>query len=135
MQRIITRKMAFQFPTGIEKHWLGGDPTKTHLMNAFTLAIPIGEEWLIRSIKKAQKNIQDPELATNVKDFITQEAEHLLWHKKFWPNLREQGYRIDGFIRFVQIGFFKVLSPLCGLKFSLAISAGIEHLTDFIGEV
>ena len=42
MADLIVRKLELDFSEGFSRHWLGGDPFRTHLFNTFSLTFPIG---------------------------------------------------------------------------------------------
>ncbi|MEB3733038.1 metal-dependent hydrolase [Halopseudomonas pachastrellae] len=40
------RRIDFGLPDPLPRHWLGGDPFKTHFFNAMSLLFPDGERFL-----------------------------------------------------------------------------------------
>lgn len=132
---IIPRKMNFKFPKSIHRYWLGNSPFKTHLLNSFTLLFPAGEKFFIRSINKFKKDIEDPKLRAEVQAFIQQETQHYLEHEKFFENLRDQGYDIDGLVSWLDSFIQHVPDKLNSPKMNLALTAGLEHITALLSEI
>src|SRR5262249_11138033 len=117
------------FPSRLEKHWLAGDPVRTHFLNTMTLIFPDVEEYLIRSAKASQGRLTRPELRNEIRSFIGQEAQHLSQHKRFFSTLKGQGYRIDFFLKPLRFVMFNIVERHAGVALNLAISVGGEHVT------
>ncbi len=135
--RIALRSPQFRFPQGIGKHWLGGSVFRTHWLNSYTLIIPDGEKFILRTTKRYADRV-DPELRERLLGLLGQEISHSREHEKFFDNLREQGYRIGGFVSAYKFASYSVLerliSGLMGRKFLLSTAAGIEHFNAIIAE-
>ncbi|MEO0409519.1 MAG: metal-dependent hydrolase [Cyanobacteria bacterium P01_A01_bin.135] len=132
MASITVRRAAFNFSTDTQRYWLGGDPFQTHLMNSFTLAIPLIEHWAIRIMQRLLPQI-DGEVRQDAIAFVSQEVHHAHAHNLFWENLDRQGYtaaRYRQAIAFV-LGQFETRFSLA---FNCAILAGLEHLTEYISD-
>jgi predicted metal-dependent hydrolase len=128
------RHPQFQFSAHIQRYWLGNNPFRTHLMNSFTLALPATEKWSIRVLRRVLKQINNPEVKQDALTFIGQEGQHASAHTLFWQNLRQQGYRIDRYLKAINVVLKwseTHLSPVC----NLALLAGFEHLTECIAEL
>ena len=136
--RIAPRSPQFRFPEGIDKHWFAGSAFRTHWLNSYTLIIPDGEKFILRSTKRYLDRV-DPELRERLLGLLGQEISHSREHEKFFDNLREQGYRIGGFVSAYKFAFYGVLEGLIGRlmgrKFLLSTAAAIEHLNAVIAEV
>ena len=130
---ITVRPVKIEFSEEVNRYWLGNSPFKTHLFNSFTLLIPDIEKYIIQSIKRQLPEIKQPLLKQSAKAFIGQEVQHSLQHTKFWDNLYQQGYEIEGYLRFLQ-NLLKFLGSRFSLSLNLAIIAGLEHLTTLMAE-
>lgn len=124
----------FQFPEHIDRYWLGSGAFRTHLLNSATLLLPDIEQYLIRTIRQAAPSVQPP-LLLQLQTFVGQEAQHAAQHRKFWHNLRQQGYRIDWYLQGLRRILFAGLEQHAGFRCNLAISAGLEHLTTLMAVV
>jgi predicted metal-dependent hydrolase len=123
-------------------HWLSGDAFTTHVVNVLHLLLPAGEEWFVEVFKEAMPLIEDEELREQVAGFIGQEAMHAHAHTGVLEHLKSRGLDPTPFTDQVHWVFEKLLGPrpLSGLRAEnylverLAIIAGIEHVTAFLGD-
>jgi hypothetical protein len=129
------RKPGFVFDTSIPRHWLGGSAFKTHLLNSFTLIFPCGERFFIRSVKRCLAKVASPETRAEAMAFIKQEAQHALEHQRFFKILEQQGYNPERIHRLIESLVARVLEPLNGEQFNLALTAGFEHITALLAEI
>ena len=129
------RRVNFEFPLSIPRHWLAGSAFRSHLLNSFTLIFPEGEKYFIRSIERYSKQITNPKLKSDVREFMRQETQHYIEHEKFLKNLRLQGYQIDPLLKFIKFMTRDVLEPFLGPKMNLSITAGLEHFTALLAEI
>lgn len=95
MSQITVRQMNFDFSEQIQRYWYGNSPFKTHFFNSITLLFPDGEQFMLRTVKRQIKQIDNPQLKQEALAFVGQEAQHAVQHEKFWNNLRQQGYEFD----------------------------------------
>lgn len=130
--------MDFRFPQNIDKHWFGKSPFKTQWLNSYTLVIPDGEKFILRSTKRYVDRV-DGELKTCLLGLLTQEALHSKEHEKFYKNLRHQGYKIQGYLRTYRYISYKILERIglrvFGPKLLLSTAAGLEHINAVIAEI
>lgn len=129
------RRPNFKFGSKIPRHWLEGSPFKTHFLNSLTLVFPSGEKYFIRSIQKLIAQIDSPQIKKDAQDFIRQEAQHALEHKKFFAILQEQGYSAKEIHNCIDKIITRILEPLNSQNFNLAITAGLEHMTALVAQV
>ena len=134
MSKIEVRQLNFDFSANTERYWFNQSVFKTHLFNSFTLGIPDIEKYLIRNVKKRINLIDNPQLKQEAQAFISQEAQHLLQHTKFWDNLRSSGYKFDNYLGWVRAILFDTLERRMSINLNSAIAAGIEHLTTLMAE-
>ncbi len=132
------RPVKFTFSEGTSRHWFGNDPFKTHWLNSYTLIIPEGEKFILRTTKRYVDQV-DGELKEQVLGLLAQEAMHSKEHERFFHNLRLHGYRIEAYLRGYRFISYKVLERLGGLvigpKILLSTAAGLEHVNAVIAEI
>lgn len=112
----------------IPRFWFGGDPFRTRIFDALSLTFPDGERYFIECVRLYRDQIQDPDLAARVKDFIQQEAQHGIAHDKMNQILIDQGMPVEKFISQVNQRFKHALKRY-PKRFNIAITASCEHLT------
>lgn len=138
MRNIEHRSVDFRFPQNIEKHWFARSPFKTQWLNSYTLVIPDGEKFILRSTKRYVDRV-DGELKTCLLGLLAQEALHSREHEKFYKNLRHQGYRIQGYLRAYRYISYRILERIglqvFGPKLLLSTAAGLEHINAVIAEI
>lgn len=138
MRNIEYRSVDFQFPQNIAKHWFADSPFKTQWLNSYTLIIPDGEKFILRSTKRYVDRV-DGELKNCLLGLLAQEALHSREHEKFYKNLRHQGYRIQGYLRAYRYLSYRVLERIglrvFGPQLLLSTAAGLEHINAVIAEI
>ena len=92
MHKIRTRKIPFEFPQDIEPYWKPDMPEWSALLNGLSLTMPYLEPFLIRTIREAAEQIEDPALTAEVRAFVEQEAQHFSQHRKFNELIKSKGY-------------------------------------------
>ena len=76
---IVPRDIRFAMEAARGKHWLGGDPVGTAVMNALSLTFPDGEKLFVDAVRHFRDRL-DGTLREEVKRFIAQEAAHSREH-------------------------------------------------------
>ncbi len=76
------RNRRYQFDEVLASDWHGGDPVKTAFFNAMSILFPIGEKFFVDSVRRYQKQLSDPILLKQIKQFSAQEAAHLREHQR-----------------------------------------------------
>ncbi|WP_406738177.1 metal-dependent hydrolase [Streptomyces sp. NBC_00853] len=140
---ISPRRVAFAWKT-TPLHWIPGEPTATHVINVLHLLLPAGERWFVRVLKEGLPLVTDPELRSDVKGFMGQEATHSVQHSYVLDHLAEQQLPTEAYTRHVDFLFEKLLgeAPPFGvpvtarewLRFRLAVVAAIEQFTAVLGD-
>lgn len=112
----------------IPRHWLGGDPFKSRFFDAMSTLFPDGERFFIETVRNYRDQITEPEMASQVKDFMFQESQHGKVHTDFNNRLHRQGINVPGIIE----GQLKILAwyrKHASKQYTLAITAAAEHMT------
>ncbi|MFJ2749397.1 metal-dependent hydrolase [Streptomyces sp. NPDC087297] len=137
------RRVAFDW-AGTPLHWIPDEPTATHVINVLHLLLPAGERWFVKVLKQGLPLVTDPELRSDVKGFMGQEATHSVQHSYVLDHLAEQRLPTEAYTRHVDFLFEKLLGaePPFGipvtaqewLRFRLAVVAAIEQFTAVLGD-
>lgn len=127
------RRFLPAFGTDTPRHWCGGDPALTHILNAYTLLVPGNEGYFIRALKRCLPLLDDPSDRDMARLFMRQEGQHGAGHHRYWAVLKAQGYRIAGFQSTVDGLLYKVMEPLTPLKLRLSMVACVEHVNAYMG--
>lgn len=118
----------FDFAGDIPRHWFDGDIFKTRFMDALSTLFPEGERFFIQTVRAYSEEIEDPELAGQVRAFIFQEGQHGMQHDRYNQRLAAQGIDIDSINRKTRqrLGWIRSHLPR---SMSLSITVAAEHLT------
>lgn len=127
LQPVVRKNLDFKLDE-IPRFWFGGDAFKTRVFDALSLTFPDGERYFIQCVRLFRDQIQDPNLAARVTEFIQQEAQHGLAHDKMNQILIDQGMPVHQFIHQVNQRFKHALRRY-PKSFNIAITAACEHLT------
>ncbi|TKR33255.1 metal-dependent hydrolase [Luteimonas gilva] len=127
------RRFLPEFACDTPRHWCGGDPALTHILNAYTLLVPGNEGYFIRGMKRALPLLADPCRRRLATEFMQQEGMHGAAHYRYWRVLENQGYRISGFRSRTDAFLYKTLEPMTPFKLRLSMIACVEHINAYIG--
>lgn len=125
---LIPRSFTPCFSTEVPRHWLPGDALVSSILNAYTVLVPANEAYYVRTLKSCMPRIQDPALREIAVDFIHQEAQHGVAHKRYWSSLDAQGYRFRGFEKKVERLTFRVIEKTMPLSLRLSLVSCVEHI-------
>ncbi len=134
-EHIRPRRTAFSFPGSIATHWLGGSPVRTHFFNAINLFVVSFEDFMARVMRGRLPHLENAEFARQIRGFMGQESTHSFVHAKYLQNLRDQGFRIDGYLSCAEHVFTHWFERKLGPRLSVAVIAGFEHLTALLSEL
>jgi uncharacterized protein len=129
---IPVRRINLPFDEKIPNHWLDGSPVATHFFNGLNLVFPDGERFFIRAVQDHVDRITDENLKAQIKGFFGQEGWHAHEHERYFDVLKEQGYRIDTFLRRFH-RFIALSNRFIPAAVRLAVTAGAEHYTATLG--
>lgn len=127
------RDISFDLSAVDLANWHPLGPHVSHYFNVQSLLFPKGERFFIRSVRRFQGQIHNPELQQQVKGFIGQEAMHGREHEEYNLELAKLGYRKDAVEAFLQVTF-DWAERLLPAKFLLALTVSMEHLTAIAAE-
>lgn len=130
---IPARRFMADFREDTPRHWCGGDPVLTHMLNTYTLLVPGNEGYYIRSLRRWMPRISDPAMRAMVTQFLLQEGQHGAGHYRCWRMLEAQGYRFLGFQKPVDFFLYRLLEPVTPLRLRLAMVACVEHVNAYLG--
>jgi len=122
----------FDLKGDIPKYWMANDPFKTRFFDAMSTLFPVGEKFFIVSVRAFQKEITDPQLVDDVRNFIKQEAQHTLVHMQYNERLKAQGIDVDMIEKEDGDFLFNQLPKISSAKQRLAATAAMEHLTSMM---
>ena len=132
MANLLVRRLLIDLKSPIPRHWCGGDPFRTALLNALSMSFPIGENFFINSVKRAVELLPESERehwATEIQGFIGQEATHRRIHGLFNDHLAAQGL-VDSWTprAAARMELIEPLDP----RHALAATAATEHFTSIM---
>lgn len=124
---VTPRRFEFRDLESVPQYWFGGNPIITHAENTFSLLIPPGELFFIRSVRNYADRVRDPELAAQVRAFVQQEGFHTRAHNEFNASLERFGIDVGREMRRAE----KTIALLERLpkKMQLGATVFLEHLT------
>jgi predicted metal-dependent hydrolase len=128
---ISPRRLSWDFSTTSTRHWFGGSPVLTHLLNVYTLLVPDNEAYYIRTLKPCLERLSDEGQRTDLLQFFRQESLHGLAHKAYWTQLDAQGFRFTGFVALVNLLLYRLFEPIQPHRLRMSIVAAIEHINAF----
>ena len=121
--------------------WIPREAFASHLLNVLHILLPEGERFFVKVFAEALPLIKDDQLREDVLGFIGQEGIHASAHQGVQDYFATQGLDSSGYVREVEYLFRVMLGdrhlPMVKkeewLIERIAIVAGIEHVTAFLG--
>jgi len=111
-----------------QKLWFGKNRPLTIFSNVFSLYIPRGELFFIRSVRHYKDDIKDPELKAMVVAFMQQEVLHAKAHDAFNESFKEHGFDVDGELERIY-KLFDQIEKYVPKKIQLGMTVFLEHIT------
>jgi predicted metal-dependent hydrolase len=107
--------------------WTPAHPEYGHHLDGGSLALPYLEPYLIRVMKRAQRELGDlhPGLRANIDIFNRQEANHYQLHSRYNAMLRNHYDGLEIFEAEIEADFDRMFRER-SLQFNVAYSAGFE---------
>lgn len=112
----------------LPRYWVSGHRGMTIFQNIFSMVIPEGEKFFVRSVMRVKDQVKDPELLEDMRAFGKQEAYHAKAHIEFNNAIQKHGYDVDGFTRSTK-RFFNLVEKFLPAKVGLALTVFLEHIT------
>lgn len=88
----IPRSIPFEFPDDLDPHWKPEDPEFCAMVNGASLAMPYLEPFLVRTMREAVQQLDDPRVREAGRAFNTQEQYHYRTHRRFNELVKARGY-------------------------------------------
>ncbi|MFT4595774.1 MAG: putative metal-dependent hydrolase [Paracrocinitomix sp.] len=133
MTTITVRRPNFEWPPDLPVLPVPSDPSRSCELVALSFTLPYLEPYLIRTMRVAAKQVEDPELRADMKAFSGQEAQHYQQHARINDLVRAQ--LSDGAataMRSLEDGLeacYRRFSQEKSLAFNLAYAEGFEAMT------
>jgi predicted metal-dependent hydrolase len=124
-EKIIPRNIHFRISRHARRDWYGDDLVNSAMIDAFSIFLPVGERFFIRSLRHFAKRLQGTELYAEISGYSVQEAYHTREHEEYNKALRELGHDIQGMEAEVDLLLGAVIHPMN----RLALTCAIEHIT------
>lgn len=123
------RKMRARNLAVSQRHWIRGDAYATAFFNALSAVFPVGEAFMIESVRPWQKSL-DGKLAAEARTFIEQEAAHSREHAGMNRALINAGYDITVLDKAIRqfVNFFADRSATTKVGATMCI----EHITAIV---
>lgn len=112
----------------VSKYWFAGNAVLSVAMTVFSIYIPRGEKFFIKSVRYFENDIQDSELQDLIRLFIKQEANHYKAHDVFNHGLEQKNMRALREERAAD-KLFTFMEKWLPEKVQLGITVFDEHLT------
>jgi uncharacterized protein len=131
MRTLQTRTFRKSFDD-VPRDWFAGNTVATQLVNSINLLFPEGERFFVRSVRRFEKQIDDPELRAQMRGFYAQEGQHANAHERYFKAMSAQGFEIDRIVRLAE----RLLRPrLLSKEMCLSITVALEHYTAVMAEL
>ncbi|MDN5939919.1 MAG: metal-dependent hydrolase [Salinisphaera sp.] len=124
----VPRKIPFEFPDDMEPLWIPGDPEFAAMVNGASLVMPYLEPFLVRTMREAVEQVQDPALRETGRAFNAQEQHHFQAHRRFNELLKNKRYAELADIEDAMKAAYARLNKR-SLRRRMAYTAGFETMT------
>jgi predicted metal-dependent hydrolase len=131
---IAARHLELEIPADTPRHWIGGNPYYSHMLNAFSLLFPPGERFFMDAVRVFRDRVRSPELREQVRGFLAQEALHSREHRTFNRWLSSQGIDAESIERSIWDEIMRRRAKREPLD-DLAVTCALEHFTALMAEM
>lgn len=118
------RRIRLEWPDDTRAAWQPLKPEFAAAVNSLSIGMPHGEPYVMRSVRRAASDLDDPELQSRVREYLEQEGEHSRQHRRFNDILVAQHPSLQRVERWLGRSY-RLLDRL-GPKFGIAYAAGFE---------
>ncbi len=128
-ERITVRRVPLAFPADLDPVICEGQPEESFLNVGLSLLLPYLEPYLIRTMREAKKQLQDPALIADIDGFNAQEGQHYRQHIRFNEAIRS---RVPEAMRALESELdadYQRFSKTRSLRWNLAYAEGFEAFT------
>lgn len=125
---VAPRQFHFEWAEDLPRYWFGGDPFRTHYMNALSILFPKGEQFFIDAVRALRDQNDDPELDRAIRGFIGQEGWHRQAHAGFNAFLTRLGLPVEALEARIERRIVFVKENLKPMRW-LAATVCLEHFT------
>ena len=122
------RAFEFRELESVPQYWFGNNPIVTHVENTFSIMIPPGERFFIRSVRYYEDRAVDPEVKDLIRAFIQQEGLHTYAHNELNRSFARFGVEVEREVEYAD-RYFANLERRLPRKVQLGVTAFLEHLT------
>lgn len=130
---IQVRKLRFPLDPGVPPVWNPTQREWSHMVNGASLAMPYLEPFLNHTLREASDQLDNADLAADVRGFIGQEAQHYTQHRRYNEMLKANGYPELAAVEATFAADYRALARR-SLPWRLAYAAGFETMTAGITE-
>lgn len=124
-EKIVPRNIHFRISRHARPDWFGGDLVDSAMIDAFSVFLPVGERFFIRSLRHFARMLDGTELYAEISGYSVQEAYHTREHEEYNKALTSLGHDIPGMEAQVDALLGAVTHPMS----RLALTCAIEHVT------
>lgn len=121
------RRVAFEYGDDFNTAWIPHKPEFAYAANSVSLMMPYAEPHFIKAVRHYLPELE-PELRQRTKDYIRQETQHHVEHKKFNEIIAAQYPKVDRVERLMK-RVFDWLWRRWSNPFNLAFAAGGEIIS------
>ncbi len=133
MSTITVRRPQFEWPSDLPVLPIPSDPSRSCELVALSFTLPYLEPYLIRTMRTAAKEVDDPALRADMKAFSGQEAQHYRQHARINDVVRAKlSPGAAARMRALEDGLeadYRRYSDHRSLAFNLAYAEGFEAMT------
>lgn len=125
---VTPRKFQAEDYSKANKYWFANNAVLSLGTSLFSIYIPRGEKFFIKSVRYFEDQITDPDLKQKIKAFIQQEANHYQAHEVFNDSLNAKDIRVQREIEAAE-KMFTFMEKWLPKKTQLGITVFAEHMT------
>lgn len=133
MAEITPRKVKFEFPDELDDIFPGSNIVDETYLVAFSLTMPYLEPYLIRTFRAVTDRITDPVLASDLRAFIAQEAQHFQNHRRVNEMIKGQlGAAVAAKVQKIEDrleGDYRRFTAKRSDRFNVVYAEGFEAMT------
>ena len=128
---IVIRDLRFNLDE-VPKHWHGAGKSVSIFYDNLSVFFPVGERFFVTAVKAFRDQVTDPQLASEVQAFCTQEGHHSREHVAYNKMLERHGYPVRAMEARVDRILRTAMQRLPKNRHLLATCA-LEHFTAMLG--